>query len=196
MFCAALFQARPHVRPQQEALAHRYQFVYRLTACPEQCLGLFSTISSPQDEASVPTYSAARPADSSQPDRKQTLIAMVIATKAASQYVSDASMEVPPEYDSQTGAPEDERGHVEGGRTICIHTLGVLPAYQRRGLGKVLMTSYQQRMESSGVADRIALLSHEPLIKMYTGMKFEERGQSDVTFGGGGWTNLVSAAFH
>ena len=47
-------------------------------------------------------------------------------------------------------------------------------------------------METSGIADRIALLAHEHLVRMYEGMGFEDRGKSNVKFGGGGWTDLVS----
>ena len=144
-----------------------------------------------QDPSTVPTYPAAHPADSTQPTRKQTLIAMIIAAKTASATVTDASMEFPPDYASHPRAFDDERGHREDGRTICIHTFGVLPAYQKRGLGKVLMKSYQQRMETSGMADRIALLAHGHLVEMYTDMGFENRGKSEVKFGGGGWTDLV-----
>ena len=85
---------------------------------------------------------------------------------------------------------------MEQGWTICIHTFGVLPAYQKRGLGKVLMKSYQQRMETSGVANRAALLAHDHLVGMYTAMGFESKGASDVKFGGGGWINLVSLSRH
>ncbi len=54
------------------------------------------------------------------------------------------------------------------------------------------MKSYEQRMETSGVADRIALLAHEHLVRMYERMGFVDKGRSPVTFGGGGWTSLVS----
>lgn len=54
------------------------------------------------------------------------------------------------------------------------------------------MKSYEQRMETSGVADRIALVAHEHLVRMYERMGFVDKGRSPVTFGGGGWTSLVS----
>lgn len=54
------------------------------------------------------------------------------------------------------------------------------------------MKSYQQRMETSGIADRIALLAHHHLVEMYEGMGFEAKGRSDVRFAGGGWNDLVS----
>ena len=54
------------------------------------------------------------------------------------------------------------------------------------------MKSYQQRMETSGIADRIALLAHDHLVEMYKSMGFEGKGKSDVRFAGGGWNSLVS----
>ena len=57
------------------------------------------------------------------------------------------------------------------------------------------MKSYQQRMETSGIADRLALLAHDHLVPMYEGLGFEGRGKSDVRFAGGGWNNLVSCDF-
>ena len=73
-----------------------------------------------------------------------------------------------------------------------MHSLAVLSAYQGRGLGRIVIKSYQQRMETSGIADRIALLSHDHLKKMYEGMGFECKGTSNVKFAGGGWNNLVA----
>ena len=55
------------------------------------------------------------------------------------------------------------------------------------------MKSYQQRMETSGIADRIALLAHDHLVQMYEGLGFEAKGKSGVRFAGGGWNSLVRA---
>ena len=145
-------------------------------------------MSTAPETSNVPTYPSATAAFSANPDHKQVLIAMVVATKNTLPFVTDESMDLAPD----PRPPEDKRGHHEEGRTICVHSFGVLPAYQGRGLGKVLMKSYQQRMESSGIADRMALLSHEGLVRMYTGLGFSNKGKSDVKFGGGGWTSLVS----
>ena len=54
------------------------------------------------------------------------------------------------------------------------------------------MKSYQQRMETSGIADRVALLAHDHLVQMYEGMGYEAQGKSNVRFAGGGWNDLVS----
>lgn len=52
-------------------------------------------------------------------------------------------------------------GHRDGGRTICVHSLGVLPSFQSHGLGRTLMMAYMQQMSGAGIADRIALIAHE-----------------------------------
>lgn len=46
-------------------------------------------------------------------------------------------------------------------------------------------------METAGIADRIALLAHGNLIDFYQKTGFENKGQSEVTFGGGGWNDMV-----
>ncbi len=57
------------------------------------------------------------------------------------------------------------------------------------------MKSYQQRMETSGIADRVALLAHDHLVHMYEGMGYEAKGKSDVRFAGGGWNDLVNEIY-
>ena len=87
------------------------------------------------------------------------------------------------------------RGHHDNGRTIAVHSLAVLPEYQKKGLGKIVMKAYVQRMEGAGVAERISLLAHGDMIKFYEGLGFEDKGESGVVFGGGGWRNMVSFPF-
>ena len=118
---------------------------------------------------------------------------MIVATKTTSHFVTDESMEFPPKYATGPTSSKENRGHQEQGRTIAIHSLGILPSYQRKGQAKTIMKSYQQRMETSGIADRIALLAHEHLVGMYETMGFVDKGKSASKFGGGGWRNLVSS---
>ena len=56
-----------------------------------------------------------------------------------------------------------------------------------------MLKSYVQRMEASGIGDRIILLAHDELIKFYESSGFRDQGQSDVKFGGGGWNDMVSS---
>lgn len=119
---------------------------------------------------------------------------MVIATKTDAPAVTDEAMDISLGWQHSSSPTSGTHGHQEHGRTIAIHSLGVLPAYQGQGLAKTIMKSYEQRMETSGIADRIALLAHDDLVKMYEGLGFENRGKSNAKFGGGGWNALVSLA--
>ena len=167
------------------------QFIYRLSTCPELCLGLFSTSNSKDSLASAGTYDAALPIDSFTPARKSVLLAHVIATKCESVTVTDDSMDFPPAWQGVIG-PSESRGHQENGRTIAVHSLAVLPAYQGMGLGKTIMKAYVQRMESSGIGNRCALLAHDPMVLFYNLLGFTNKGESKCNFGGGGWNDMVS----
>ena len=74
-----------------------------------------------------------------------------------------------------------------------MHSVAVLPQFQRQGLGKTILKAYVQRMESSGICDRIALLAHDEMIRFYENSGFQSRGKSEVKFGGGGWSDMVSS---
>ncbi|KAL8672209.1 MAG: hypothetical protein Q9168_003311 [Polycauliona sp. 1 TL-2023] len=176
--------------PQEEDLKlTSLQFDYRLTTCPELSLGLFSTIGPEEPNAALPTHTHSRPPDSASPTKRSTLVAQVIATKCVSATVTDESMEYPAEWRSRRSVSE-RQGHQEHGRTIAIHSLAALPEFRGRGLGKIVMKSYMQRMETSGIADRIALLAHDGLIPYYEALGFVNIGKSEVQFGGGHWVNM------
>ncbi|KAL8735196.1 MAG: hypothetical protein Q9166_001072 [cf. Caloplaca sp. 2 TL-2023] len=167
----------------------REKFLYRLTTCPELSLGLFSTGAPDGPTATLPTYAHSRPSDSASPTRKSTLIAQVIATKCVSTTVTDEAMEYPSDWRSRVSFSE-RQGHQEHGRTIAIHSLAALPEFKGRGLGKIVMKSYIQRMETSGIADRISLLAHDHLVQYYEALGFQNTGKSEAKFGGGQWFNM------
>lgn len=166
------------------------QFLYRFTTCPELSLGLFSTTAPDGLAATLPTYPFARAPDTSSPRNKSTLIAHVVATRCATPTVTDAAMELPEDWRSGPSASEN-RGHREQGRTIAIHSLAALPTFKGRGLGKIVMRSYMQRIESSAIANRIALLAHDNLVEYYEALGFRNLGKSETSFGGGGWNDMV-----
>ncbi|MCJ1297509.1 hypothetical protein MMC08_000296 [Hypocenomyce scalaris] len=177
--------------PEEERCT-REKFLYCLTTCPDLCLGLFSTTDSSSPVANTATYPAGRVPDSFSPDLKSVLIAHVIATKTTAPVVTDASMKIPSEWRSRPALGHDDaKGHKEDGRTLAVHSLAVLPAFQNQGLGKIILKSYMQRMQTSGVADRIAVLARGGLVKSYESMGYVDNGNSGVTFGGGGWNSMV-----
>lgn len=166
------------------------QFIYRLSACSELCLGLFSTSDPDAPASSVPTYKTARPTNSASPTKKAVLIAHVVATKCESKTVTDSSMDCPPDWQSSASS-SDTRGHQEQGRTIAVHSVAVLPKYQGRHLGRTTLKSYIQRMETAGIADRISLLAHQQFFKFYEELGFVSKGPSECQSYGGGWHDLV-----
>lgn len=87
------------------------------------------------------------------------LLAHIVSTKSHDSVVSDDSMDYPKDW--RSNSTKSKTGHQEEGRTICLHSLGVLPGYQNRGLGRTILTSYMQQMNGAGIADTIALLAHE-----------------------------------
>ncbi|KAL2417882.1 hypothetical protein ABEF95_004881 [Exophiala dermatitidis] len=177
--CSALEEA---AFPPEER-ASREKFEYRLTRCPELSLGLFTQ----------PTKAEAEKL-SSPPQRK--LMAHIVATRTPAPSVTEASMGIPANWRARRSSlpektDEEPIGHQDIGGTICIHSLAVAPEFQRMGLGRVLMKSYIQRMKDAKIADRIALLAHDHLVRFYTSLGFENMGPSSVTTCGGNWNNLI-----
>lgn len=68
-------------------------------------------------------------------------------------------MEIPAGWRASQGEQAD-KGHREGGRTICVHSLAVSPKLQGCGLGKLIMKSFLQQMKNLG-AERVALICQD-----------------------------------
>ena len=136
-----------------------------------------------------------------QGDTKSELIALVVATRTPAPCVTDASMDLPPKWQSRKSSlpgPNEKEplGHQEQGGTIALHSLAVSTKHQKMGLGSTLLKAYTQRIKDSKIADRIALLTHDHLIKFYEGLGFVDMGPSACRFGGGGWNNMVRSSSH
>lgn len=156
------------------------------------------------------TASTAIPVYSGTPERKSILLAAIIATKSTNSTLCSDDAIAPKDWQSfhpnpvtstssehntsnLTSSTQDEtstEGHEEYGRTLCIHTMAVLPAFRRNGLGGLLMRSYVQRMQGSGVADRIALVSRDENIDFFENMGFKKMAKSQVRQDGGSFEEL------
>ncbi|EEQ29409.1 acetyltransferase [Microsporum canis CBS 113480] len=127
---------------------------------------------------------------------KAVLLAHILATRTTSPVITNATMEIPKDWRNKKSAlprssDEEPIGHQDEGSTIAIHSLAVLPEHQDKGLGKLLIKSYIQRIQDAKIADRLVLLAHDHLLPFYTSLGFENIGRSKCTFGGGGWNDLV-----
>lgn len=105
-------------------------------------------------------------------------------------HVTDPAMDYPPDWNS-SDTRDDPRGHREQGRTLAVHSVAVLPEYQKMKLGETVMKAYLQRMSSARVADRVSLLAHREFVGFYEKLGFEDEGLSSSELYGGGWVNMV-----
>lgn len=117
-------------------------------------------------------------------------------------------MDYPKDWESAK-KDESKEGHHEDGRTICVHSLAVLPEFQGSGIGRTIMMAYMQQMNGAGIADRLAIIAHgvssapsllenalltrKPLVPYYEKLGFVSKGPSEAQFGGGGWIDMVSS---
>lgn len=106
-----------------------------------------------------PALDFAHPVETKRPGKgKSVLLAHIIATASNSEVVTDKEMGVPADWKTTVGP--SEVGHVEGGQTICMHSLAVSPKLQGCGLGKLVINAFVQRMEVRK-AERIALICQD-----------------------------------
>jgi GNAT superfamily N-acetyltransferase len=168
------------------------QIEYRLRTCGELCSGLFTsaypTSSGPLGD--IIKTRKFQSIDSSDADRKRVLLGHIIATKSASRIVTDEAMDYPKDWQTKYQlAPSI--GHNEDGETVCLHSLCVHPDFAGRGLGKVLLKSYIQRIKDSGVAKRVALICRDRYVGFYEKAGFSKVGPSKCQYGGGNWMDMV-----
>ncbi|KAL2258509.1 hypothetical protein VTK26DRAFT_8163 [Humicola hyalothermophila] len=86
---------------------------------------------------------------------------------------------------------KEDAGHCEGGRTVGLHSLAVLPRLQRCGIGQMVMRAYLDQMKNSGLVERVALICRDHLVSYYERSGFTHVGESKAQFGGGGWHDMV-----
>ncbi|KAI1840086.1 hypothetical protein JX265_013000 [Neoarthrinium moseri] len=187
--CVALENAafaNPDHRCSQE------KFEYRLSSCPELCMGLFCTVSPASAKGwEIETCKPAKPVETGRDDGAvSVLLAHVVGTRSHDELVTDAAMDYPRDY--RTAKPNKTAlGHQEDGHTVAIHSLAVHPKLQGCGLGKLIMKAYMQQIHNSGTARRISLISQGYLVNYYTRFGFVHKGESSAAFGGGGWHDLT-----
>jgi GNAT superfamily N-acetyltransferase len=151
------------------------------------------------------TAELSRTTDSMATVSQEILIAHAVGTKCINTVVTDDSMGLPPEFDpsseryrdpklpgwDSSNLPPSKFGHQEAEQTLGLHSLGVLPEYQGKGYGKIMLRAYIERMRAAGIAKRIAIIAHDHLVGFYKGFGFADIGESEVRLGGGGWRNMV-----
>ncbi|KAI1755228.1 acyl-CoA N-acyltransferase [Xylaria castorea] len=173
----------------------RDKFVYRLTQCPELCMGIYCTVV-PSNTAGweIETLRTAHPVETGRDDGAvSVLLAHIVATRSRDEIVTDDAMDYPRDYKAAKNKNSDKPrvGHQETGRTLCIHSLAVHPKLQGVGLGKLILKACMQQVKHSALADRIALICQEYLVNYYKRFGFSHVGSSKASFSGGGWHDMV-----
>lgn len=180
--------------PEKER-ASRETLAYRLTACPELCLGLFiREYDYRYNQLNQPEVAERLERQHKEEDesdhilgklavRKETLVAHVIGTKIGSTRITAESMQI-------ATADNKDAGHIEGSRVIGVHSVAVDPEWRGRSFATLLMHDYIQRMLNQEVADKIVILVHQSLIQFYTRIGFTELGRSLCEFGDGKWWDM------
>ncbi|KAI1160141.1 acyl-CoA N-acyltransferase [Nemania serpens] len=180
----------------------REKFIYRLTECPELCMGVFCTVVPSKTKGwEIDTLHTAHPVETGRDDGAvSVLLAHIVATRSHDDVVTDEAMDYPDAYKtaksnkSDNDGDDDDRpsvGHQDTGRTVCIHSLAVHPKLQGVGMGKLIVKAYLQQIKSSEIADRVALICQEYLVNYYKRHGFTHVGPSKANFSGGGWHDMA-----
>ncbi|ETS83736.1 hypothetical protein PFICI_05612 [Pestalotiopsis fici W106-1] len=170
----------------------REKFEYRLSSCPELCMGIFCTVSPEAAKGwEIETCKTAHPVETGRDDGSvSVMFAHIVGTRCHGELVTDQDMDYPRDFRT-VKTSRSNIGHQEDGRTVAIHSLAVHPKLQGCGLGKLIMKAYMQQVNNSGTADRISLISQSYLVNYYTRFGFVHKGESQASFGGGGWHDLT-----
>jgi len=180
--CTHIATSTLNKHPQTLTKTLSLQFQYRLSKCSELSLGIFTS----HEGNDIPTAATASAVYSGAPKRKLVLLGHIVATMTTGVTVTDKDMGIPSDNPSDSSL-----GHKPQGRTVAIHSLAVLPDFQRKGLGSTLMKGYLDRLAKQDVADKAALIAHEDMIPYYETFGFKNKGKSSAQFGGGGWFDMV-----
>ncbi|KAI1369655.1 hypothetical protein F5Y08DRAFT_99879 [Xylaria arbuscula] len=171
----------------------RDKFIYRLTACPELCMGLFCTVAPSKTEGwDIDTLQTAHVVETGRDDAAvSVLLAHIVATRSHDNVVTDNSMAYPQGGNITETTDESKLGHQQFGRTVCIHSLAVHPKLQGVGMGKLILKSYLQQVKQADIADRIVLICREYLINYYKRWGFLHNGPSQTKLANGGWHDMT-----
>ncbi|KAF7303767.1 hypothetical protein MIND_00606300 [Mycena indigotica] len=102
----------------------------------------------------------------------ERLVAYVCATLSSQLTLTHASMST----------------HEPTGRSVCIHSVCVDPAFQRQGIGLRLLCEYISRLQAP--YERVLLITHEPLRLFYEKAGFQWLGPSQVVHGPLPWFEM------
>ncbi|MCO5171256.1 MAG: GNAT family N-acetyltransferase [Planctomycetes bacterium] len=134
----------------------------------------------PADEAAPPDVLARRLAEAGEAflvatDEAGRVIGFVCGTRARGAAITHAAM----------------RAHDPAGDSLCVHSVVVDPAAQRRGVGSALVRAAVERARALPGVARVLLICKAPLIELYRQAGFRLVGPSGVTHGADPWFDMA-----
>lgn len=152
----------PPSKPSLKLTYH--QFSYRLSKCSDISYGIFARLEpEPQPRALASKISADRTLALATEDEtgELVLLAHIVSTMGTDPVVMDRDMDFPRNWRDAEASRGSSLGHQEDGRTVCLHSLAVIPEVHGSGFGKLIVSAYLRVMRESGLCDRVALLCQD-----------------------------------
>ncbi|CDR47701.1 CYFA0S36e00584g1_1 [Cyberlindnera fabianii] len=118
---------------------------------------------------------------------KETLIGQVLGTKIDGDFITEESMQIPDDKESESGV---KKGHVESSHTIGIHSVVVHPDYQKKNLATLMLHDYIQKLSNQEIGEKIAIIAKGNLLPFYNRLGFITKGPSKCKHGGEEWFDL------
>ncbi|KAF9324146.1 hypothetical protein BGZ91_003128 [Linnemannia elongata] len=161
--------------PETEA-ASLENLLFRQNAAPELFLGCYLR---KDDNQGSPT--SIHP-NSNSTNTSLELVGYIVSTLVIGDHLTHSSMS----------------SHDPSGDTVCIHSVCVSNAFQRRGIATRLLREYLQHLQilnnnvhASKKLKRVLLIAHEHTIGLYAGVGFVFVGKSSVEHGPDPWFEMV-----
>jgi GNAT superfamily N-acetyltransferase len=104
----------------------------------------------------------------------RTLIGIIMSTRSSSPVLTHSSM----------------TSHDPKGSSVCVHGICIRKEYRRRGIATDLLREYVQQVSKIQGIERILLLCHEELQRLYVRAGFELVGKSEVVHGSKEWWEM------
>ncbi|KAF9144453.1 hypothetical protein BG015_000098 [Linnemannia schmuckeri] len=170
--------------PESEAASLK-NLIFRQGAAPELFLGCYLRKDDNQDSPISINPNATNTSSSS-----LELIGYIVSTLVSGDHLTHSSMS----------------SHDPSGDAVCIHSVCVSSAFQRRGIATRLLKEYLQHLQklnnnanassSAKKLTRVLLIAHEHTIGLYAGVGFVLVGKSSVEHGPDPWFEMVYALNH
>lgn len=161
--------------PEYEAASLK-NLTFRQNTAPELFLGCYLRKDDNQDSPTS-IYPSSNSTSTS-----LELVGYIVSTLASGDHLTHSSMS----------------SHDPSGDAVCIHSVCVSSAFQRRGFATRMLREYLQHLQrlnndahASKKLKRVLLIAHEHTIGLYAGVGFVLVGKSSVEHGPDPWFEMV-----